>query len=336
MDRHPLSKAWPDMLPAEKEALREDMKKNGVLEPVVQYDGMVLDGWHRYAQATAAGIECPVVEYAGDDPVSFVISKNDMRRHISKQQRAVAVRLCLEWEKSLEEVVSEVSDEDEVDDASDRAEQVAADTSAIVAGGIPVGDVPDTDISENEAPKKPKTRKEGRTREEEHEHEGHRGVPHRKVAKVAGVSIQTARRAARELEVQRGNADAPYKEGSGETIADVRKKLENAQVVNEAQGAQISQLRQEAEVARETVEFLKEAASEDAIEELDVVLNLQGRVADLTAENQQLKEGYDEQSKVIESLKAENRSLRARILDMKEQANDDAAPAGTGNDESEA
>jgi ParB-like chromosome segregation protein Spo0J len=75
--------------------LVEDIRKNGVLEPIVFLDGAILDGRNRYMAARELGIEYPRVEYEGDDPLGFVISHNLKRRHLTESQRAmVAARLA--------------------------------------------------------------------------------------------------------------------------------------------------------------------------------------------------------------------------------------------------
>lgn len=71
-------------------ALVEDVRKNGVLEPIVFLDGAILDGRNRYMAARELGIEYPRVEYQGDDPLGFVISHNMTRRHLDASQRAIA------------------------------------------------------------------------------------------------------------------------------------------------------------------------------------------------------------------------------------------------------
>jgi N6-adenosine-specific RNA methylase IME4 len=82
----------------EGEAFRsfvEDVRKNGVIEPIVFLDGAILDGRNRYMAARELGIEYPRVEYEGDDPLGFVISHNLTRRHLTESQRAmVAARLA--------------------------------------------------------------------------------------------------------------------------------------------------------------------------------------------------------------------------------------------------
>jgi N6-adenosine-specific RNA methylase IME4/ParB-like chromosome segregation protein Spo0J len=73
-------------------ALVEDIRKNGVLEPIVFLDGAVLDGRNRYMAARELGIEYPRIEYEGDDPLGFVISHNLTRRHLDASQRAMVAK----------------------------------------------------------------------------------------------------------------------------------------------------------------------------------------------------------------------------------------------------
>jgi len=94
---HPLCSVWPQMTVAEKHELIDDIKANGVLEPVVLLDGKILDGFHRYNAARAAGVSCNTKELAGDDPAGFVISRNAKRRHMTKRTLAIAVAGCREW-----------------------------------------------------------------------------------------------------------------------------------------------------------------------------------------------------------------------------------------------
>lgn len=86
---HPYADIFPWIDgPAFKE-LVEDVRQNGVLEPIVFLDGAILDGRNRYMAAREAGVEYPRVEYTGDDPLGFVISHNLKRRHLDASQRAM-------------------------------------------------------------------------------------------------------------------------------------------------------------------------------------------------------------------------------------------------------
>ena len=94
---HTLCSVWPQMTAAEKHDLIEDIKLNSVLEPVVLFDGQILDGFHRYNAALKAGVPCKTRVYDGDDPAGFVISRNAKRRHLRKRELAIAVATCRKW-----------------------------------------------------------------------------------------------------------------------------------------------------------------------------------------------------------------------------------------------
>jgi len=97
LQQHPLSAAFPAMPEQELAALALDIEEHGQREPGVLYEGMVLDGWHRYLACDKAGVEFEAVEFDGDDPVAFVLSKNLHRRHLSASQRAAAVVAASNW-----------------------------------------------------------------------------------------------------------------------------------------------------------------------------------------------------------------------------------------------
>ena len=96
--QHPLSAAFPGMTKAELDELTLDIREHGQLEDIVVFEGMVLDGWHRYLSCNAIGIEPRCIPLAdGVDPVAYVQSKNLHRRHMTETQRTAAVVACSEW-----------------------------------------------------------------------------------------------------------------------------------------------------------------------------------------------------------------------------------------------
>lgn len=97
MKQHPLSSAFPAMPADEYQALVDSITVNGVLNPITTYEGMVLDGWHRFNAANEAGVKCPMVELDGTDPQAFVIAQNKDRRHIAQGQIALAVAAVYKW-----------------------------------------------------------------------------------------------------------------------------------------------------------------------------------------------------------------------------------------------
>lgn len=75
--------------------LTEDIRVNGVREPIVLYEGKILDGRNRYHAAREIGATYPVAEYVGSDPLGYVVSLNLKRRHLNESQRAaVAAKLA--------------------------------------------------------------------------------------------------------------------------------------------------------------------------------------------------------------------------------------------------
>ena len=88
-DIHPLCKLFPPMLADQFEALADDIKVNGQREPIILFEGQILDGRHRYKACINIGIDPIVEEYEGTDALSYVISKNLSRRHLDESQRAM-------------------------------------------------------------------------------------------------------------------------------------------------------------------------------------------------------------------------------------------------------
>ena len=95
--QHPLSSAFPAMEKDAFKALVADIRQHGQRDIATLYDGMVLDGWHRYTACDELNIPCRLEKYEGDDALSFVKSKNQHRRHYEKSQRAAIVISLNAW-----------------------------------------------------------------------------------------------------------------------------------------------------------------------------------------------------------------------------------------------
>src|SRR5437899_1622037 len=101
---HPLAHIFPLMEGEEFNELVVDIKKHGQREPIVLYEDKILDGRNRYRACLEAGIQAVAVERDDqiDDPVSYVISANVHRRHLTAEQKRdlIAKLLVAQPEKS--------------------------------------------------------------------------------------------------------------------------------------------------------------------------------------------------------------------------------------------
>lgn len=88
---HPAACLFPLMADDELVALADDIKQNGLRQPIVlDGDGRLLDGRNRLAACERAGVEPAFVTVNGDDAVGLVVSMNVARRSLSSSQRAIA------------------------------------------------------------------------------------------------------------------------------------------------------------------------------------------------------------------------------------------------------
>lgn len=95
LEYHPLAKIFPLIDGTQFDDLVTDIRQHGVREPIWLYEGQIIDGRNRHRASAIAGVDCPMREYLGDDPVSFVVSLNLKRRHLDESQRGmVAAKLA--------------------------------------------------------------------------------------------------------------------------------------------------------------------------------------------------------------------------------------------------
>ena len=90
LEFHPLAATFPLLGGPDFEALVDDIRTRGLLEPVTLREGQILDGRNRYRACREAGVEPRFREYEGDDALGFVIALNLKRRHLNESQRAMA------------------------------------------------------------------------------------------------------------------------------------------------------------------------------------------------------------------------------------------------------
>jgi ParB-like nuclease family protein len=84
MEFHPLALLFPLL-----DELVADICAHGLREPIVVFEGKILDGRNRFLACQRAGVEPSFKEYVGNDPLAYVISLNLKRRHLDTSQRAM-------------------------------------------------------------------------------------------------------------------------------------------------------------------------------------------------------------------------------------------------------
>ena len=88
---HPAANILPDMSDEEYARLKESIAKNGVMEPVRFYEGLIADGRHRHLAATELSVpyERDDVDLPDGDIVRYVLALNRDRRHLTVSQLAM-------------------------------------------------------------------------------------------------------------------------------------------------------------------------------------------------------------------------------------------------------
>lgn len=132
---HPAATIFPLMDGIDLNALVDDIRAHGLLEPIVLCDGLVLDGRNRLRACELAGVEprFEAWEPDGMTPTEWVVSHNLHRRHLTTAQRAA---LALDLLPRLEEEARERQSlagganpgplSPETDEAKGRADEKAA------------------------------------------------------------------------------------------------------------------------------------------------------------------------------------------------------------------
>jgi len=91
---HAIANIFPLMEGEEYGLFVDDIEKRGLQEPIVLYEGKILDGRNRYRACKELKLQPAVKQYTGNDPLGYVLSANFHRRHLNESQRAmVAARV---------------------------------------------------------------------------------------------------------------------------------------------------------------------------------------------------------------------------------------------------
>lgn len=105
MEFHEASMIFPMLDDDDLMSLAGDIEKNGQREPCLVSSGKILDGRNRWMACMLKGIKAKVKEIQEpDDPVSFVLSLNLHRRHLTPSQASMCAARAREiYEKQAKE-----------------------------------------------------------------------------------------------------------------------------------------------------------------------------------------------------------------------------------------
>lgn len=97
MELHPLCHLFPPMSQEQFAGLVENIRGSFQREPIVIFEGKILDGRHRYKACVEIGIEPKFSTFEGtpQDAIEYIIATNMTRRHLDESQRAmIAAKLA--------------------------------------------------------------------------------------------------------------------------------------------------------------------------------------------------------------------------------------------------
>ena len=96
--QHPLSSAFPAMSDSEYTELSKSIEQIGLQNPIVLFDEMIIDGWHRYCACLDTGTAIKTIVLSESiNPQEFVLAQNKERRHLTQSQIALAAIKVYEW-----------------------------------------------------------------------------------------------------------------------------------------------------------------------------------------------------------------------------------------------
>lgn len=89
LEAHPAAALFPFMADAEMEELEQDIRRNGLIHPIILLDGKILDGRNRWIAVQRAEVKPRFEQWTGTgSPTEWVLSVNLHRRQLTTSQRA--------------------------------------------------------------------------------------------------------------------------------------------------------------------------------------------------------------------------------------------------------
>jgi len=104
MEIHEYASLFPMATDAELRDMADDIRRRGLVCPIITLDGKILDGRNRFKACEIAEVIPFFETYNGSDPLADVVSWNLKRRHLSTSQKAtLAVNLKPMFEEQARE-----------------------------------------------------------------------------------------------------------------------------------------------------------------------------------------------------------------------------------------
>jgi hypothetical protein len=132
---HPAANIFPMIKGAAFNELVDDIRENGINEPVVFWNGKLLDGRNRSMACLEIGID--PLDHAIDidpetDPVAFVLSANLHRRHLGETEREVVAAKIANLKHGGDRKTEEIKlSNDNLKSAAEAAEQLNVSESGV-------------------------------------------------------------------------------------------------------------------------------------------------------------------------------------------------------------
>jgi hypothetical protein len=109
--QHEIGKCYPSLSEDELAKLEESIREDGP-SPIMLFEEQVLDGWHQYKSCQKLKV-APIFQAVDpDDPIQFVIRRNEGRRHLSIAARTeIAIKLAnCQWGGNRKSIKSSIED----------------------------------------------------------------------------------------------------------------------------------------------------------------------------------------------------------------------------------
>lgn len=89
LEFHEYANIFPELTDDRLAELAQDIREHGLLDKIALYEDKILDGRGRYRACLMAGVKPEFEVFTGADPLAYVASRNQHRRHLTDGQRAM-------------------------------------------------------------------------------------------------------------------------------------------------------------------------------------------------------------------------------------------------------